>query len=827
MTEREGGKKEGCEAATQRPATGRGPGQRIGGLPAAGHEPQPVLRVQAPLSDPRGGFSSLMKKGQNLLNKTVFRSRIFFLLPPLSLLCATLAFHLCADSELRKRHRKLDPGELAVSGDWSQPGLRYGRDFAIESRVPRPSLRLSFEASDTYQLTFYYVLEGKESAEVQLSGERVGQLTPNPGWGLTSVETPFVQAGSPLEVSFKPTLNGRLLLRRVDYRNHVLNIGSLLLVKIDQGTRENKSLVKSGAILTGLLAVWALIALLFKRRGWKENSSGIVLLPIGVLSLAIVIVQLMSPYAVHVQPGVLSGLMFGVVALSTAYFLTPRLTKQEMLTRLRLFERDVAKESDLAPQSLNTKKVLFNGCLKSFILFAIASVITLPINDPFDYFIILISGFIIVFGKIKTRCWRYFVVFVLIIISISAQALFPKAALQEGHNVFIFKQDGEPLERLLPKRVYRFLKGQFLEQYPPSAWCKSISTGCWRAYKVPDELFAFSADSIFQSAKYSRIVDTIDFSNVSAFRGGFVNDSRYPWYDNASDIQRGTMPFFVMYELSPQSVGSSLCWQGDVLWETTPAAFRHLQHDWEKCRDITESDVGKRIFGISVKKRTPLAIRLILSEPLMLSMIIKKWFRVLMAAAILALTVKFSLRRILVPGVISLLGLGTIAQETRGRLIAEYTPLLGGGDGLGYETLGRQGLISALKGDLLEVLRGGENIFHQMPGLRYFRAFEKFVFGDTNLGYLTVLMVLPIFIYYVFRKFISFRWALLFTLLFMGPWILKKTLDSGQVFGDFYFRYQTFIAWAEAGLAEPFAWIAFLGSIYFILSGINGEKGNY
>jgi hypothetical protein len=130
--------------------------------------------------------------------------------------------------------------------------------------------------------------------------------------------------------------------------------------------------------------------------------------------------------------------------------------------------------------------------------------------------------------------------------------------------------------------------------------------------------------------------------------------------------------------------------------------------------------------------------------------------------------------------------------------ISGWRPMDGGDDGLFYTGVGRQILQHLVSGDIRFALIGGENVYYYGgPGLRYFRALEMIVFGDSNLGYLSIVLALPILAWRLFARFLSesFTWrlALIFTL-----------LPIGEIFGTSFFEYAK---WAARGFADPLAHI--------------------
>ena len=71
-------------------------------------------------------------------------------------------------------------------------------------------------------------------------------------------------------------------------------------------------------------------------------------------------------------------------------------------------------------------------------------------------------------------------------------------------------------------------------------------------------------------------------------------------------------------------------------------------------------------------------------------------------------------------------------------------PFDGGDDGLFYDGVGRVILQKLLAGDIYGAFEGGEKVFYYGgPGLRYFRALEHVVFGESYLGYLSLVLLLP------------------------------------------------------------------------------------
>ena len=114
----------------------------------------------------------------------------------------------------------------------------------------------------------------------------------------------------------------------------------------------------------------------------------------------------------------------------------------------------------------------------------------------------------------------------------------------------------------------------------------------------------------------------------------------------------------------------------------------------------------------------------------------------------------FRLRQLLLPVVLIGLALLVIAIDDAS-FLGGVRPFDGGDDGLFYDGVGRVILQKLLAGDVSGFLEGGEKVFYYGgPGLRYFRALEHIVFGESYLGYLSLVLLLPFIVRKLFRRFL-------------------------------------------------------------------------
>jgi hypothetical protein len=457
------------------------------------------------------------------------------------------------------------------------------------------------------------------------------------------------------------------------------------------------------------------------------------------------------------------------------------------------------------------------GWRKLAALVLATAAVGLPVNHIAAYALLVVAAVVIFSGTVSARPSAWAAAIGVVVVALAGQWLLAPPRIDEGHNVFRPGGAGV-LERELPGEVYRHLTAEFAAQYPND---DKVQGG------FPDRAFAFSADGIFGKPALSRTVTGIDFSDPVWLRLGFINENRYNWYGDGAlkRLERARpfwmgwrrwhllMPWFEMIRLPPALAGGELCWRGELLWEGDAGHFATLPNGG--CRVITPADAGRRIVGSAIK---PDSLAMHLTPPLGVHAQILA-LRVLALAAvfaIVAILIRVRSRRVVVP--IILLGLASIVIAVVDlSFLGALRPFEGGDDGLFYDGIGRIILQKMLAGDIFSALRGGEDVFYYGgPGLRYFRALEHILFGETYLGYASLVLFFPFAVHALFRRFVKEQWALAVVLIFIA-------LPVGALFGTTFFQY---LKWAARGFADPAAYILFIAGIIPIVGATAAGPGN-
>jgi hypothetical protein len=442
----------------------------------------------------------------------------------------------------------------------------------------------------------------------------------------------------------------------------------------------------------------------------------------------------------------------------------------------------------------------------------------LPVNHFAAYTLLLIVTVVIFTGEVSARWKPWLAAVAIVAAAIGGQWLLSPPRIDEAHNVFLPGPADGVLQRALPVEVYRHLANEFDAQYPPVVRCKPGSAGCWQG-SHPARAFAFSADGIFHASDLSRAVTAIDFSDPVWLRLGFINQMNYNWSITAPDLHRVdrdrrfwmglhrwhlAMPWFEMIRLPAAFVGSELCWRGELMWEGAGGRFSLWRGDG--CRTIEAADAGRRIFGIAIKPDT---LAMHLTPPWRVWLLQFANLGLVLAAIVglIAVLVRYKARRTILPFILVGLAMLVIAIDDVS-FLGGVRPFDGGDDGLFYDHVGRVILQHVLAGDITGALEGGEKVFYYGgPGLRYFRAIEHVVFGESYLGYLALVLLLPFLVFGLSKRFLPQDWSLALILVFIA-------VPVGILFGTSFVQYEQ---WAARGFADPAAYILFIAGILPII----------
>ncbi len=465
--------------------------------------------------------------------------------------------------------------------------------------------------------------------------------------------------------------------------------------------------------------------------------------------------------------------------------------------------------------------------LRLAVLVLVVAALGLPITDLPGFGLLVVAALLVGYGR-PSRCpWRWVAALGLAAATAVVPALLPTPRIEEGHNAFVVTGPGQALQAGLPPAVFAAMLAEF-DAVAAAAQCDPAAPGCWRGGGVPDRPYALSGDALLQHPRASRIVTTIDHGDPSWARLGFVNEFRYNWFGGADNLERVErdrrwlavlhpwhlrMPYFVMYEIPAALAGSRLCWRGELLWEQPEGRFETLRRDTADCRTLTAADAGSRIFGLAIQPGATLSIHLEPTAAVALWTLAAAALRLAGAAGLLLLLVRCPWRRLAWPAIL-VASAAVIALLVDASFLGGFRPHDGGDDGLVHEGFARSMLAHWVAGNVRQALMGYEPVYYFMPGLRYFHLIERFIFGDTNLGYLAAMLALPLLVWRLFRLFLPPRWAVVLTLAFV-------VTPLGGLFGSTFYM---FVKNAARGYPDPLGLTLLLGGLLVVIEHLTVDR---
>ena len=221
--------------------------------------------------------------------------------PVLSVLLAFCGFGAAADRGAHPVRSRVAFDSSLPAEDWNPPAPHENWSHVVQSRTAAPRLRLTLSTADSYRIRIFYKLDGSAAGEVRTGGKPAARLDPG-GWRSVTVNSPFVPEGEPWLLSFRVPEGGKLSVRRVDFRNYLVRVGSFVLPKPRGGERVPPSPAQIGLFLLALVLLGAWASHAGPSLGGGHRLARSVWVRGGGAGILLVLQQWLSPYPLHVTP---------------------------------------------------------------------------------------------------------------------------------------------------------------------------------------------------------------------------------------------------------------------------------------------------------------------------------------------------------------------------------------------------------------------------------------------------------------------------------------------------------------------------------------------
>ncbi len=427
----------------------------------------------------------------------------------------------------------------------------------------------------------------------------------------------------------------------------------------------------------------------------------------------------------------------------------------------------------------------------------IAACFGLPLDGWLSFAFLSFASVAALVGTIGTDRRRWTAAVAVALACIVLRNVLPAHQIEEGHAVFSPVADG-PLAAALPGEVFSAMQRRYRALQPNFA------------PRPPERAWAFSADGIWQRSPLSRSRRGIDFDGRSLLRIGTINDIAY------NDLHDGSflhLPLVFRFDLPETAKGGRLCWRGTLYWPRSGAAYEEAFAADTQCRTVPTEFAGQgdgrprfTVYAADFDRDRPLAVRLDdtgLSghAPLVLASTAAA-----AAATLLALLVRVRLAAVAAWAISILSIVAFMARRSMQGMPWELGGLPymeRGNDGLFHFGVGRLMLARMIDGAWIDALRGAEEVFYFMPGMRYAWTGLMAPFGDSFFGYFLVVTTIPFIVLFLLRACLARPWALfLFWAFLLFP--------TAEALGFMQWHY---VKLAVRGFGEGLGWWALLAGV--------------
>ena len=400
-------------------------------------------------------------------------------------------------------------------------------------------------------------------------------------------------------------------------------------------------------------------------------------------------------------------------------------------------------------------KYLLNIVLLLFIILCFG----LPLANWGAFITILVALYAIFLNKvnIKPILWLISGVLLISLLIVKNQIYLPSIEMGEQ----IYSPEDVYLKNVLPKEITNMAKYEWekLDQPFESHPANIEET------KNP---WAFSADAFFDDPQMSRIIKSLNFKNRDALRIGTLNNARYNYFGSSLGSSGAYYPLIFSFLLPNTMASEKICWTGKLYIEENNHWKEYFSQN-TKCVTLEKNQWAENkyltIYAFDFNKNIPLSITTKNSRQILIYIL-----SILYAVMILLLLTKLdrSDLTLITFSIISIL-LYMADQHYRGGHPSSFSglPYMGrGNDGLTHYSYAREMVEHLYHYNIIGWLKGNENIFYFMPGMRYLLGITMPFFGESIFGLLLIVSLTPITIRGLLKKIFNKKWQIIMLIFF-------------------------------------------------------------
>ncbi|MDB3954871.1 hypothetical protein N9423_02095 [Alphaproteobacteria bacterium] len=401
------------------------------------------------------------------------------------------------------------------------------------------------------------------------------------------------------------------------------------------------------------------------------------------------------------------------------------------------------------------KRYLLNIILLLFIILCFG----LPLANWGAFVTILVALYAIFLNKINTKpiMWLISCILLASLFIVKSQIYPPNVEMGEQ----IYSPEDIYLKNILPEDITNMAKNEWgslkqpFDSYPANT-------------EKTENPWAFSADAFFDNPQMSRTIKSLNFKDRYSLRIGTLNNAKYNYFGSDLGSSGAYYPLIFSFILPNTMASEKLCWTGKLYIEDNERWQEYFTQN-KKCMTLDKEQWGKdkylKIYAFDFNKNIPLSITTKNYRQTLIYIL-----SILNAIIILLLLTKLNREdlTLVALSVISIL-LYMADQHYRGGHPSSFSglPYMGrGNDGLTHYSYAREMVESLSHHDIIGWLRGNENIFYMMPGMRYLLGMTMPFFGESIFGLLLIISLTPITIRSLLKKLFNKKWQIIMLICF-------------------------------------------------------------
>lgn len=399
----------------------------------------------------------------------------------------------------------------------------------------------------------------------------------------------------------------------------------------------------------------------------------------------------------------------------------------------------------------------------------------LPINDYFSVILTTLTLAFIVLFKAKKNIENIFgiKVFFLLIIITSINLIIPKNIINESHSIFLSKKDIGIINTYLPEKIINQIKRDYKKNFDMERALKSYDSDYFsseeklNSYSSIQKFNAFSSDNFFTKSELTRKVNTINFNSRESLRIDQLNTIQYNLVFDKKF--RRMLPFYVAYEIPEIAKKSKICTNGNFFYTYADKGnslkniknlnFKKLTKS--KCLNFNKNFNNLYLVGYSINLKDNISLKLYKNYKLLFFDTLSKILTILVF--FISISIFFDIRKNFKNNLylfsISLFSLIIFVILKDINMITGLRYFRGGADGLFHASQSYDIIKNLYYSNFIKALRGGEDVYYFMPGLRYYGAINNIFFGATNYGYLLLSLFIPIYLFNLIKNISNLKTA--------------------------------------------------------------------